>query len=258
MSTSPMPPSFESLGGRPFSFYPPIIGVEHNEWRFVRGTWSEILVANAKTEKEVWLPRRLIGELSKVEEPVAIVGLTRELEYKGGAVWPYNRRVLEMPAATPHSAPPTNEGPRSREVLSIHTEPAADTRALRLIGIALLIGIAGYLLMANVLRQGVVRPRINFTTRDQSYLELKPYDDYYAVVSKLGQPGRDRWMAESGELQYRALSYPQRAYTIVLMGTDRKTATYLGTLDDNWHPVHGVPYRGGGTSLSVLRGLKRF
>ena len=43
-------------------------------------------------------------------------------------------------------------------------------------------------------------------------------------------------MSETGEIQYRALSYPQRRFTVILMGTDRKAATYVGTLDDNWKP----------------------
>jgi len=38
------PPSLEQLGDRPFSFYPAILGVDHNEWAFRRFTWSELLV----------------------------------------------------------------------------------------------------------------------------------------------------------------------------------------------------------------------
>ncbi len=30
---------------------------------------------------------------------MVIVGLLKELEYKEGAVWPYQRRVIEMPVA---------------------------------------------------------------------------------------------------------------------------------------------------------------
>ena len=33
-------PQLETLGDRPFSFYPPIIGIEHNEWIYRRATWS--------------------------------------------------------------------------------------------------------------------------------------------------------------------------------------------------------------------------
>src|SRR5689334_7518904 len=99
VAVPPIPPSMDHLATRPFSFYPPIIGVEHNEWLFRKATWSEILVVNCRSSAEIWIPRRFVGEVSRVEDPVLIVGLTRELEFKGGAVWPYQKRILQMPIA---------------------------------------------------------------------------------------------------------------------------------------------------------------
>src|SRR6266699_3688837 len=99
MSLPPIPSPLEHLGVRPFSFYPAILNVEHNEWLFRKATWSEILVVNCKTGAEIWIPRRFVGEVSRIEDPVLIVGLVRELEYKTGAVWPFQRRVIEMPVA---------------------------------------------------------------------------------------------------------------------------------------------------------------
>ena len=49
-----------------FSFYPAIVGVRHNEWVLRRATWTDILVANAKTAEELWIPRRLVGEVSSI------------------------------------------------------------------------------------------------------------------------------------------------------------------------------------------------
>ena len=83
--------SLEQLTGRSFSFYPPIVGVEHNEWLYLRATWSEVLVVNAKSKSEVWVPRRYVGEISKIEEPVMIVGLNKELEFKAGQLWQIGR-----------------------------------------------------------------------------------------------------------------------------------------------------------------------
>src|SRR5438067_13860746 len=105
MASPPIPPSLDHLVTRPFSFYPPIIGVEHNEWLFRKATWSEIQVVNCKTGNEIWIPRRFIGEVSRVDDPVLIAGLNRELAYKAGAVWPYQRRILQMPIA--FGGPPT-------------------------------------------------------------------------------------------------------------------------------------------------------
>lgn len=77
-----MPPPLDQIGQRPFSFYPAILGIEHNEWLLRRATWSELLVYNTKTEQELWVPRRFLGEISSIDEPVMIVGLLKELEYK--------------------------------------------------------------------------------------------------------------------------------------------------------------------------------
>ena len=89
--------TLENLGDRSFSFYPAILDIEHNEWRLQRSTWSEILVINTKSGQELWIPRRFVGEVVSVEQPVEIVGLRKELEYKAGAVWPRERR---LPLAT--------------------------------------------------------------------------------------------------------------------------------------------------------------
>ncbi len=97
MSAPNVPAQFEPMARRPFSFYPAILNVEHNEWTLRRASWSELLVVNAKNGLEVWIPRRYVGELSSIEEPVMIVGLLKELEYKAGSVWPHERRVLSMP-----------------------------------------------------------------------------------------------------------------------------------------------------------------
>jgi hypothetical protein len=252
-------PSIDTLKDRPFSFYPPIVNIEHNEWRYRKSTWAEVLVKNSRTSEEIWISRQYLGEISRIDEPVVIVGLVKELEYKGGAIWPYQRRVISMPVAVGGPLM-TAEGPRPAgpEPAKGRSESATDTRILKLVGVALGVMVVAYFLMANVVREGVLRPSVNYTTRDQSYLELRGHDDYYAVVARLGAPESDRWMSETGEIQFRALTYPQRAYTVILMGTDRGAATYIGTLDSNWKPVHFVPFRGGGSTSSLLREMRRF
>ncbi|MBM3775940.1 MAG: hypothetical protein FJW37_12390 [Acidobacteria bacterium] len=259
MPLPPIPPPLEHLASRPFSFYPPILNIEHNEWRFRRATWSEILVANTASGAELWIPRRFVGEISRIEDPVVIVGLVKELEYKGGAVWPYQRKVLEMPLAVNDAPrPPASGGSEPAPVIRIRVESGPDSRIVRLIGAALLVGVLSTIAGVTVYRSGILRPRIHYTTRDQSYLELVRQDDYYDVVRKLGEPAQDRWQTESGEIQYRALVYTQRAYIVILMGDNRREATYIGTLDANWKPVHWVTLRGGGATRAILSGLGRF
>src|SRR5450759_2762905 len=93
----PIVPTIDELGEQRFSFYPAILNVEHNEWVVRELKWSEILVGNCKSGDEVWVPRRYIGEVASTEDPIVIVGLKKELEYKAGAIWPRERRVLKMP-----------------------------------------------------------------------------------------------------------------------------------------------------------------
>ncbi len=261
MASPPIPPSLEHLATRPFSFYPAIINIEHNEWMYRKATWSEILVVNCKTGAEVWIPRRFVGEVSLVDDPVLIVGLNRELEYKAGAVWPYQRRIIEMPVAvgggSAVSAAPADRGAPA-PIVGIRLE-SSDRRIFKLVGGALAVAISLYVIAVNFNRIGELRQRtVVYTARDQEFLGLSGRDDYLAVVEKLGKPRFDRWQSESGAIQCRALGYPDRRYTVILMGSDRNTAVYIGTVDDNWRPMHSVALHSGGTTSSLLRNLKRF
>ncbi len=254
MASPPIPPPLEHLATRPFSFYPPILNIEHNEWLFRKATWSEIMVVNCKTANELWISRRFIGDVSRVDDPVLIVGLTRELEYKGGAVWPYQRRVIEMPVAVgggPARPPAAGERTEPAPIVGIRLE-SSDKRAVKLIGGVLAAVILLAVIGVSLNRVGAMRQRnVVFTAADQSYLDLTGHDDFLAVVQKLGQPGSDH-SREIGTIQYRALSYPDRKFIVVLMGSDRNSATYIGTVDQDWHPLTSGP------SAALLRQLKRF
>src|ERR1700704_1908447 len=127
MSIPPIPPPLEGLGPRPFSFYPAILNIEHNEWLFRKATWSEILVYNVKSKEEIWIPRRFIGEVSRIEDPVVILGLTKELEYRNGAVLQYQRRLIQMPVAVGdrhHATGPLR--PEPAPVVGIRLESGAE------------------------------------------------------------------------------------------------------------------------------------
>ena len=164
MAIPPIPPPLESLGSRPFSFYPAIVNIEHNEWLYRKATWSEVLVTNAKTGEDLWIPRRFLGEFSRIDDPVVIVGLSKELEYRGGAVWPYQRRVIQMPLAV-------NDAPRSAAIQP-KSEPApvigirvesTESRLGRLVAIALACGTVACILVVALSREGVLRPRVHVT-----------------------------------------------------------------------------------------------
>ena len=90
MAAPPIPP-LQHLADRTFSFFPPIVGIEHNEWIMRKATWSEILVSNCGGGYEIWIPRRYLGEVSRIEDPVLIVGLAPE-----GAG--FEKKVLHLPS----------------------------------------------------------------------------------------------------------------------------------------------------------------
>ena len=259
MSAPPLPPSIELLGHRSFSFYPPILNVEHNEWRYLKATWSEILVANTKSGNEVWLSHRYLGELSRVDEPVMIMGLKKELEYTGGQVLPHVRRVIEMPRATSISPGSTAETPAQHApVVGIRLESGAESRVGRLILTAMVVGVLTCVAIVGSFRIGRDGSNVSFAPVLQSDLNLAWTDEFVDVVRKLGPPSQDSWKNQEGAMQYRVLRYPDRGISVILMGEEREKARYIGAFDKDWKPVHSVVLPGGKNTSSTLRSLARF
>ncbi len=245
MAAQPIPPSIEQLEARRFAFFPAILNIEHNEWAFREATWSEVLVRNAKTGQEIWVPRRYLGEVARVEEPIAIVGLNKELEYKAGSLVPHTRRVIEMPRAV-------NEGPRPTFVTSGEVPAKApsamqsiagvssgtDSKIGRMLLIAVGVGILLVVAVVAFLRDS--GSRVKFAPVVQSEIVFSARDDYYAVERRLGKPAEDKWRSDQGEIQFRYLWYPQHSMAVILMGTDRDKAQYIGELDAEGRVVHSI------------------
>ena len=255
MASPPIPPSLDHLVTRPFSFYPPIVNIEHNEWLFRKATWSEIQVVNCRSGAEVWISRRFVGEVARVEDPVLIVGLSRELELKSGMIIPYQRRLIEMPVAV--GAPLTSGNAQERNepapVVGIRLEPS-DRRMFKLILVVVATLVVLYVVAISFTRVGELRQKDPvFVTRDKTYLSLNSRDDFLGVTQKMGQPATDREQ-ETGTILYRALGYPDRRYTIILMGRDKGSMTYIGTVDRDWRPIFSVNAQ----NESLLRELKPF
>lgn len=266
MSTPPAP-LHDELNDRKFSFYPPILGIEHNEWTLTEATWSDVLVRNTKSQLEVAIPRKFVGSVSQVDEPVMIVGLNKELQYKTGSVWPTERRVLSMPANPMKAAPrvlPVAQADEPKGLSAIMGTGSEGTegRVTKLIAVTFCsIIFVGLLLWALVKFTPDAKP--SFVAKDQSYLELTRDDDAFAVIRKLGQPKEDRWKPETGEIQFRALTYPERGYIVILMGNDRDSTRYLGTVAPSkdgakWSALHAIETARGANAGPLLRSLKPF
>jgi hypothetical protein len=261
VSVPPIPTPLDDLGRRPFSFYPPIVGIEHNEWLYQRATWSEVQVINTKSNNELWVPRRFLGAVSSIEEPVMIVGLAKELEYKAGSLIPHERRVIEMPRATnpaPRLAGTPAEPERPAPIVGIRLEGGAESRVGRLLLGAIAAGVLICVAAVIVLRDGQMGTRVRYSGVMQTSLPLNARDDYFSIVNKLGPPAEDHWQSDKGEVQYRRLWYPQQSFALILMGSDRNNAHYLGALDQNGRIVHSVDLPGGQNSAAMLKNLKKF
>lgn len=153
MSVPLIPTPLDQFGQRHFSFYPAIVNIEHNEWVVRRITGSEVQVMNTKTSAEIWVSRRFLGEVSLIEDPVMIVGLLKELEYKAGAVLPRVRRVIEMPLAVNDSFRPrirAAEPARPAPVIGIRVESGGNRR----LRAAIAGGILACVAVAIILRDG--------------------------------------------------------------------------------------------------------
>lgn len=263
----PSVPPHDDLAGRIFSFYPPILNVENNEWRLVEATWSEFVVANTQQDLEVAVPRGFIGPISQVERPVVIVGLNKELEYRAGQVRPTTRKVATMPSkpmAIPFPKPSStaDEGPHGLQAITGVGGSATESRISRMI--VFTFGSVAFLaILLWALFKFTPDAKPTFSAKDQSYLELTREDDYFAIVRRLGQPSADRWRPGESELRYRALQYKDRGYTVILMGSDEKDVRYIGTMGTgtdgkDWKLLHYIEYSRGANTAAMLRNLPKF
>jgi hypothetical protein len=225
----PPPLEFGALKRRSFTFQPPILNVEQNEWRVRKTTGPEILVSNLKSDLEVWIPKRLIGTISGADDPLLTVTLSKELEYRAGVLRPCERRVVEMPAAEVEgfSEIPGWAAPKSRG---------------RQLAVALGFALLACLLLGGLFRLAAVR------RAEREVEALTAGDDYAAVVRKLGPASE-----EHAGPPYRVLWYPQRSCYVVLLD-----AHYIGALDSSWRVIRHVNLPRRGDTAPLLRSMPRF
>jgi len=255
MAVPPLPPLLAQLGQRPFSFYPAILNLPHNEWIYQSATWSDVLVRNSKTNEEISVPRRYVGEVSRVEAPVMIVGLRTELEYRAGAVYPAERKVIEMPLAANDSPRPrlANTPAAPAQVVGIRLESHSSSRFGKLVVGGVALGLAGCVLAVSLFRGGVIATRVFYTPTFRADLRLTPEDDCQAVVTALGPAARVRWMSGQRDAEYELLAYPERGLYVILTGQTRDAARFIGAMDWNWRPIQAAP-----GNYPVLQRLPRF
>jgi hypothetical protein len=251
MSIAPLPTPLQHLGGRRFSFYPAIRNLEPNEWLYRRTTWSECVVVNTRSGEEVWIPRVFVGEVSRVDEPVMLVYLNRELEWKSGAIIPRQRGVIELPVAVNDGRPAPVRTGHLAPVINIRLETKQESRAWKWAGVAVVLGAVAFTIVADITRQAQSHQRGDLFRSYRSYLQLNADDDYAAAVRKLGLPAASRAQTV-GDRFFRLLGYTSRHYSIVLMGSGTAAPRYVGTLDTHGRVLDAVRFPDGSTATSIL------
>jgi len=241
-------PGLPGLAGRSFSFYPPILGIVHNEWRLLRANWSDFVAVNTHSGQEACVPRSFVTDVS-ANAPTVIVGLTRDLQWRDGMVVPYRRPVLELPVAVNDSAPAVRHA-RPAPVVSIRLEPRAPAHSARKAVVIVMLGIVGSAIVDGIVRpSGIVRDRIDALRVSRTWQQLKPGDDYASVVHKLGAPAAQRTYVENGGRVFRSLDYPRRHFTVLLEGQTEAEARFAAALDARGRILGSAPVSGGSDML---------
>jgi hypothetical protein len=257
MSIVPLPTPLQHLGGRRFAFYPPIRNVGPNEWLYRRATWSECVVANAQSGEEIWIPRIFLGDVSRIDEPVMIVALNRELEWRHGAIVPRERKVIQFPVEVALAVNDSGAPPRMRQmapVINIRLEPRPEFRTRKWMGVAAVLGVVALTIVTDVARQSQSHQRWDVYRGYRSFLQLGPEDDYSSTVRKLGMPAGSQTAEVDGRV-VRSLNYPDRRYSIVLLGPTSSSARYIGTVNTQGRILDSVRSGDGSTYEPFLHSL---
>jgi hypothetical protein len=256
-----IPTPLEQLGNRPFSFYPAIRNIQHNEWQLRRAQPDEIQVMNTKSQQEVWIPRGFLSGVSSIEEPFVIVGLFKELEYREGIVVPHVRRVIQMPLAAndiprPWLNPPPESG-QLAPVVGIRVEGTPESQKSRKMLVAVAAGILTCVVGMVIFRDATAGTRARFLRPvTRLALPFRANDDYESVVSRIGYPESSRSRPAPDGRAFYLLRYPDRAFTLVLLGGDRIHALYIGAFGRGGRVIHSVTLSDGHDSTALLTHMR--
>jgi len=196
--------------------------------------------------------------VASTEEPVVIVGLLKELEYREGEIVPLVRRVIEMPRAVNDVPRPMGAVPRPAQlapVVGIRLEsgdrPSSGRGVLPKVALGLLVCVVGLA----ILRDNPLSTRARFFAPvSRVPLPFTASDDYLSIVSRIGRPAADVIRTlPGGELHL--LRYPDRGYALAIYGLDRDSARYVGAVGRGGRIVHSVPLSDGGDSSALLARL---
>jgi hypothetical protein len=165
------PQDWPELARTRFNFSPPILGIAPNEWTLRLVTLNEVVVRNAVTQDELSIPRRLLGDISGLEEQVRVVRLLKRLEYAEGLVRPVNRAVIAMPPAADF---PRIRAAHPATVVAIREDAVRAPRWKHYLRISVALGCLACFVAVYVFREGRSARVRRFSARPSRLLPHPP------------------------------------------------------------------------------------
>ena len=226
-----------------------------------------MLVSNIEEGFEVAIPRGFFGEVSETDKPVRIVGLTQELEYKSGAVWPVAapRSRDEGLAAHARSSQGHDTAPASGRTLRHHghlvrrhrlQDRKAHRGRLRLAVYPRRRRLGAHpfhpLDQAHLRRQGPGLPR----TDSRGRLQLTSCASSGSPPATVGSP----IPANSSTADSSSRTAATRSSS---WANKRESARYIGAVGlgadgSGWSPIHSIEFARGASTFSLLKSLPKF
>jgi hypothetical protein len=165
---------------------------------------------------------------------------------------------VELPVAVNDFVPAARHSRPAAPVVNIRLESRAPVITGRKAVVFVMLGVVVSAVLAEiaypVFLPDAMRDRIDAMRVSRSWQQLRPGDDYSAVVSKLGAPSAQRTYVETGGRVFRSLDYPRRHFTAVLEGRTEADARYVGSLDALGRILGNSPV----SDVSLLRSIPRF
>ena len=194
--------------------------------------------------------------MSSIEEPFVIVGLLKELEYRQGVVVPLVRRVIEMPVAVNDVPRPWLNIPQAgqlAQVVGIRVESSAESQKSRKLMGVVAAGILTCVISMVIFRDATAGSRARFFgSPTRLALPFTAADDYESVVGRIGYPEATRSRPSPDGSVFYLLRYPDRGFTLVLLGPERAQASYVGALGRGGRVVHSITLPDGRNSAALL------
>ena len=105
----------------------------------------------------------------------------------------------------------------------------------------------------------LVNPAVRGVYPEYGEVRTLPFtagDDYESVVSRIGYPESSRSGPSSDGRVFFLLRYPDRAFTLVLLGPDRVHAAYIGAFGRGGRVIHSVALPDGHDSTALLTHMR--